>query len=289
MLYLSFGSNNNSEDFNSWFGKNRLENPLTRKIGTGLVPDYQPVFHYFSKGRGGGALDLKPCLGAASPCVLWEVDEVGLKGIDQKEGVGSGCYQRVVVPVIDQHGVVHQAMTHLVCPDRRASSGFVPPASSYLECVEVGLREHGLDRSWLQACAAGEPCCWLERLFVYGTLMQHEPRFAALCQVEVPLSIEGLGVHGRLFDCGSYPGAVFSDEQESVITGECMHFSSIDSVLGHCDRVEGFTGFDSKSNLYLRTVLRLADDQLAWSYQLADTDGLNPIDGGDWRAYTRSK
>ena len=68
-----------------------------------------------------------------------------------------------------------------------------------------------------------------------------------------------------------------------------MHFSSIDAVIGHCDRVEGFTGFDSKSNLYLRTVLRLADDQLAWSYQLADTDGLNPIDGGDWRAYTRSK
>ncbi|MEC9118130.1 MAG: hypothetical protein VX854_01210, partial [Candidatus Thermoplasmatota archaeon] len=58
-LYFGYGSNLNEEDWNSsgnylpW--KEALE---VHKAG--ILLDYRPLYHYYSHGRKGGALDIKP-------------------------------------------------------------------------------------------------------------------------------------------------------------------------------------------------------------------------------------
>jgi len=209
MLYLSFGSNSCGVDMARWCSERACENPLSQKVGTGLVLDYAPIFHYFSKGRNGGALDLVPSVGAASPCVLWEVDEAQLALIDRKEGAPN-CCQRAQVVVQDSAGDLHLANTHLVNPTAISPQGFVEPSNDYLEVVRQGLVEHGLDNSWLNDCAQGKVCCEISRLFIYGTLMSGQLRHHALRTLEPSAKLTCEKVAGQLFDCGSYPGAKFN-------------------------------------------------------------------------------
>ncbi|MDP6849949.1 MAG: gamma-glutamylcyclotransferase family protein [Planctomycetota bacterium] len=123
-------------------------------------------------------------------------------------------------------------------------------------------------------------------LFVYGTLMEGECRFSSLEMISKPNKTMTTQASGILYDCGSYPGARFCENES--LQGELFQFSEMAPILSHCDVVEGFRGFGNTENLFDRVLLELqhrGSTVLAWSYQLSRKAGYPAIPKGDWRAF----
>lgn len=113
-----------------------------------------------------------------------------------------------------------------------------------------------------------------DHLFAYGTLRRAVGH--AMHDVLAPQSTfvgEGV-VSARMFDLGSYPGIVLSDEPADRVMGDVFHLApdSAESLLASLDDYEGIGSEHEPPHEYVRKVVdvRMADGRSieAWAYVL---------------------
>ena len=285
--YFAFGSNLNFTDLKYWCQKKKESMPLGRSLGQARLPDMELGFNYSSISREGGVLNVRPRRGQLVEGMLFEIDPSAWPVLDRKEGHPT-CYQRVPIHVFDDSGAIVQAWTYMVTPEK--FEDFVQPTQEYVEVVRAGCESFGLDTTQLDAAAKNTPTkLALDAVFVYGTLLRGEKRFAALAERAEFECILLATAEGRMLDLDAYP-AVLRDPNHEVI-GEFMRFRNVAQVLADLDQIEGFNGYDTDSrSLYHRVLTRVdaGDGRLrtAWIYVLARSDqGHTVIPSGNWRAH----
>ena len=292
MLYFAYGSNLNARDRQSWCAKNEVEDFLAEAAEVGYLPDMEPVFHYRSSVRGGGALDVRGRRGQLTPGVLFEVDARGWELLDRKERAPD-YYRRRPVQVLTDCGKVLGAVTYEVVPER--TEGFVRPTSEYVETVCLGLWDLGLTDLLLSAAARGDsPVPWLvDGVFVYGTLMRGECRHQSLQEDAEVHCTRPARTSGRLLDLDAFPGLIPAVQQGEQVLGEYYQVADIGRTLGILDEIEEFRGYGVPGSLYTRVLARVdvgaGVPQMAWTYHLAEIpSAASVIQSGSWRGRAQS-
>lgn len=292
MLYFAYGSNLDTRDRQSWCARNGVDDFLPEASGVGYLPDMEPVFHYRSSVRGGGALDVRGRRGQLTPGGLFEVDARAWELLDRKERAPD-YYRRRPVQVLTDCGKLLPAVTYEVVPER--TEGFVSPTSEYVETVRLGLKDLGLTDVLLSAVARGDsPVPWLvDGVFVYGTLMQGECRHTSLQEDSQVLCALPAGTRGRLLDLGAFPGLIPAVRQGEQVLGEYYQVADIGRTLGILDEIEEFRGYGVVGSLYTRVLARVdvgaGVPQMAWTYHLTEIPAtVSVIQSGSWRGRVQS-
>jgi gamma-glutamylcyclotransferase (GGCT)/AIG2-like uncharacterized protein YtfP len=281
VLYFAYGSNLDFENWEAWCRDEGHDPASIEPVGPAWLPDYEPVFHYQSRLRRGGALDVRPRRGTATPGALFRVHDWA--GLDAKEGVSGGYYRRISVTALTDAGQAHVATTYTVCDDR--VGGFVAPGPEYREMVMRGLSRFDHDHAGFLAAAEGRSAPETPNaIFAYGTLMRGERSHSLLeTRVRKP--------HGRARVAGAslvridwYPGLVL--DTKGSVHGELYEIDDVGTVIGELDLYEDFLGYDRMDSLYRRSLVRAvsaAGPVLAWTYiYLGDSRLLAPIPSGRW-------
>ena len=130
-------------------------------------------------------------------------------------------------------------------------------------------------------------------LFVYGTLRKS---FDSPIQEKIAPDVEWIGdavIGGKLFDIGTYPGAVPLDEGENEhIKGELIRINDVERVMGILDEYEGFDLRNVNSSEYIRkqesVVLENRKLFLAWIYWYNwSVEGKSRITNNDYLNYLK--
>ena len=290
--HFGYGSNLNWSDWKKWCNeRNKDPNSLKAEPGTFVLPDYELEFHYYSGGRGGGALDVVKLRGHAVAGMLFQVSDDGWDSLDAKEG-HPNYYERKKVQVLSENGELRTAITYVVVPDR-VKKEHVPPRPNYIEAVERGYEYHGITISnlifkkahlWaktqLLASAKGKVTkSAVNHLFIYGTLRGGEERSEILSEFSSK-AYKDCKIRGRLLDLrGGYPGLISGD---GSVVGEIHHTPKIQNALKKLDMIEGFKGYGEDGSLFYR-VLTYSNDIPCWTYVYAGSPDDGPvIESGDW-------
>ncbi len=131
-------------------------------------------------------------------------------------------------------------------------------------------------------------------LFVYGTLRREFNH--RLYQRVLNRYAHYLGeatFRGKLYDLGSYPGAVDSPHPEDKVVGEvyAVEPEYLSTVLDILDEYEGCHPAEPEASLYVREQrpVHLGDQQIeAWIYLYnRSVEGREEIPGGDYVAHVR--
>ncbi len=278
-LYFGYGSNLNETDWNS-SGKYSPWSEVLAKIEPAYLLDYVPVYHYYSGGRGGGALDVCPRNGGFVEGMLFLPTETGWEQIDSKEG-SPNFYTRKEVFVQTMSGKIISALTYVVNPEKREDE-FITPDEKYVKLVEGGMISLGLNPTGQNAAAINDDKAGMcNHIFVYGTLRQGEERESSMKQGRKKNPEIGK-IRGKLVDLGNYPGLI---DGEGEVVGEIHSYEDIDSALNRLDFIEGFRKHGSQNNLFERVICDvITKDKVfqAWTYRWNDSNG-KIIDSGDWK------
>ena len=124
----------------------------------------------------------------------------------------------------------------------------------------------------LVLAASGEeptPQC---SLFTYGTLMRGEERHELILKGDYPrLNVDFAltdSVRGKLSTNGRFPA--LDQRSDGIKHDDYFCFDNISEVLAITDKIEGFSEFGSKNNLFRRTLTVVStgrfEDELAWVY-----------------------
>jgi gamma-glutamylcyclotransferase (GGCT)/AIG2-like uncharacterized protein YtfP len=281
VLYFAYGSNLDVENWVQWCEAKGYDPASIELLGRAWLPDYEPVFHYQSRLRKGGALDVRPRKGTATPGALFRVHD--WTGLDAKEGLAGGYYRRVEVLALTDDGHAHPAVTYCVCDERLGS--FVPPGLEYREIVTRGLSRFEHRHDQFLAAARGESSPSVANwVFAYGTLMRgersHDLVALRLRSTDNPARVSG----AALIRIDWYPGLVLS--AEGVVHGELFELDDVGAALDELDPYEDFGGYEDADSLYRRSLVRAHTNGgavLAWTYVfLGDADGLPVIASGRW-------
>jgi gamma-glutamylcyclotransferase (GGCT)/AIG2-like uncharacterized protein YtfP len=281
VLYFAYGSNLDAENWVAWCRDQGYDAASIEPIGPAWLPDYELVFHYQSRLREGGALDLRPRRGTAIPGALFRVND--WEGLDAKEGVSGGYYRRIAVTALTDDARAHSATTYTVC-DARVGD-FVPPGNAYRSMVVRGLSRFGHAPDAFLAAAEGATSQPMpSALFAYGTLMRGERGYGLLeprvRRAHGPARLEG----ASLVRIDWYPGLVLS--RAGAVHGEVFEVDEIDALLVELDAYEDFTGYESTDSLYRRSLVSAITNRgpmLAWTYVfLGDPSAFSPISSGRW-------
>jgi len=280
-LYFGYGSN---LDWNDWAQycekKNAHPDGLKEREPAWLV-GHHLKFHYHSKGRNGGAADVVPINEYhATPGALFDVDEEAWSTLVAKEGA-PWYYEEKNVLVIGSDGQLHEAVTFVVCDDKKKPD-FQRPTDVYHGLIHDGLRERGLPTKGLEmAMQHTFDTPTINHLFVYGTLMSGQIRFNQL--ESLIISTQQASTNGCLHHLGSYPGMKLG---EGIVHGELVEMRDAERCLEKMDQIEGFLGFGRTESLFDRTIVRVETEQgivWAWTYVYAghvDADSI--IEDGRW-------
>ena len=130
-----------------------------------------------------------------------------------------------------------------------------------------------------------------ESLFVYGSLRQsiNNPMSKILRRYASPTG--EAYIHGKLYDVGSYPAAIKSEQPSDRVLGELFSLQSPKPVFERLDEYEGYDPQDKSRSLYHRQkieVFRLNGKKIgyAWTYLFnKPVDNLRPIKEGDYVRY----
>ena len=281
-LYFGYGSNLNAPDMARWANERNVPQLTLEPLEPVWLPDYVPVFDYYSRSRRGGALNLRPMRGGLTPGVLFRATAQDWKGMDRKEGAGGGFYRRLEMWALDHLGNRIAAQTYEACPDRRGA--YCKPTEDYLRVVRDGLSTYALPIDGLNAAAADTAVPFeVRHLFVYGTLRKGGSRHNLLSPAE-QRSLQGAEIQGHLLNLGRYPGFV---PGPGTVHGELITLEDVAAQLGQLDSVEGFNGYGSPLSLFHRVLVNAltpdGETVLAWAYAV-----VNPppaallIASGDW-------
>ena len=123
-LYLAYGMNTNGLQMSR-----RCPNAIS--LGKIVIPNYRLVFRHHA--------DVEKDAKSKLQCVLWYISEDCEHKLDMLEGYPD-YYVKDVIPVT-YRGKSHRAMIYtMTYPD-----GFDKPSIEYVNLLEHGYREHGLD------------------------------------------------------------------------------------------------------------------------------------------------
>jgi len=282
MLYFAYGSNLDAESWADWCRTRGYDSACIEPLGPAWLPDHELVFRYRSRLRAGGALDVQPRLGTATPGALFRVHD--WEGLDAKEGVSGGYYRRASVTALTADGRAHAATTYRVC-DERIEDSFVAPSPEYREMVLRGLSRFGHGHEGFLSAASGVPATPTPNaLFTYGTLMsgqaRHDLLAARVRRAHGPAHVVG----ASLIHIDWYPGLVLSESGR--VHGELYEFDDLMGALEELDVYEDFAGYDREGSLYRRSLIRAVTPggaRLAWTYvYLGDATAFRPISTGRW-------
>ena len=136
---------------------------------------------------------------------------------------------------------------------------------------------------------AGPPC-----LFVYGTLMRRAAGWRFGKRERDRLAGESTFVaeatlRARVYDLGSYPGLVLSDDPADVVHGEVLRLADPAASFVWLDPYESIGPADHPDNEYRRVVVQVRTETGAalevWTYVYnRDLGHLTPVPGGRWAA-----
>jgi gamma-glutamylcyclotransferase (GGCT)/AIG2-like uncharacterized protein YtfP len=295
-VYFAYGSNLDWRNWSTFCARHNADPRCMKAIGPALLPDAELVFNYRSVLREGGALNIQPRKGQVVHGVLYEVNARGWEVLDLKESVAIGCYARTKAVAITPNGQTTSVVTYVVTPAR--TEGFIAPSDEYTEIVLRGLSAHGLASDQYEKCTQGvRPDPEVEGVFVYGTLMRDESRFAAIRKHGPVQTLHG-GTRGRLHETAAdYPmldlevvRRGYGVNDDAMVLGEFLRFSDLASVLETLDEVEQFFGYASQRNEYVRTLVEIDTggvlQRSAWTYAAAHRAAIGPrIGSGCWRTF----
>ncbi len=277
-IYFGYGSNLNERDWNS-SGKYSPWSEVLRILEPAYLLDYAPVYHYYSGGRGGGALDVYPRKGRFVEGMLFIPTEIGWQEVNLKEG-SPNYYTQTEVQVQTKSGKIVSALTYIVNPDKRKKE-FIAPSETYANLVNEGMISLGLNPNGQNAAAINDGEAGIcKHIFVYGTLRQGGERESAMKQGRTENPELGK-IRGKLVNLGNYPGLI---EGEGEVVGEIHTYDDIDSALNRLDQIEGFHSHGYQNNLFERVICDvITNDKVlqAWTYRWNDSNG-EIIDSGDW-------
>ena len=284
-LYFGYGSNLDWDDWKSWCEKKNLRYDGLVEISPCWLPNYSLKFHYFSDGRKGGAADVVEIgRGHAVPGVLFRMNDVTREVMDRKEGTAVEAYERREVKVVLPNGTFVQAMTYCVTEKSREER-FIQPTNNYTNLIKQGLEKRKLPIGELKnAIENFSPSYPIEKIFVYGTLMNGEIRNSTLMEYS---NGEGkpASTTGSMLNLGDYPGMIAGNE--GVIHGEVYQIDQVYLTLQTLDSIEGFYGYDSTHSLFTRTIVRIHTEQgheWAWTYVYNKENNreYEVIESGNW-------
>ncbi len=280
MRYFGYGSNLDLADLRRWCAEVGVPLGRYEPAGAAFLPDHGLAFHYYSRPRAGGALDVAPALGRAVPGMLFDVDHEARAVLDRKEGLGIR-YERREVTVLRDDGSVERAFTYGVMEPYREKR-LIAPTPEYAAIVRRGLADFGLSSAPLEAAAVGRVSAFPEGVFVYGTLKRGHCREHLLGATEH----ESATIAGELIDLGAYPGLRAG---EGVVRGE-LHRPGADgmsALLARLDPVEDFEGWEGvERSMYHRAIVRAETERgptLAWTYLYRGVEPRPTIADGVWR------
>ena len=281
MLYFAYGSNLDAENWRHWCEDKGFDVASIEALGPAWLPDHELVFHYQSRLRKGGALDVRPRRGTAIPGALFRVHDWA--GLDAKEGVAGGYYRRIQITALTDDGLAHRATTYCVCDER--TGPFVAPGPEYRDMVMRGLRRFGHGHEGFLAAAAGigaPPSPPL--IFAYGTLMRGE-RSHHLLGARVRKVHESAQVGGAcLVRIDWYPGLIL--RERGTVYGEIYELDDVAAALADLDPYEDFAGYHCTRSPYRRSLVRAAVNgrsMLAWTYVYTGrTEAFPRISSGRW-------
>jgi len=281
VLYFAYGSNLDHENWALWCEKKGYDVASIEPLGPAWLPDHELIFHYKSRLRNGGALDVRPRHGTTIPGALFRVHD--WEGLDAKEGVSGGYYRRTSVTALTDDGQAHSATTYCVCEERVRD--FVAPGPEYRQMVTRGLSRfgHGHD-GFLAAADGAQAPPTPTTIFAYGSLMSGMRSHGMLAS-------RVRHAHGRAHVVGAslihidwYPGLVLSEE--GSVHGELYELDDVASTLREFDSYEDFTGYESEGSLYRRSLVNAVANgasTLAWTYiYLGDAAAFPLIPSGRW-------
>jgi len=282
VLYFAYGSNLDLENWMLWCETEGHDPASIEALGSAWLPDHELVFHYRSRLRKGGALDVRPRRGNAIAGALFRVHD--WEGLDAKEGVPGGYYRRASVTALTDDGRAHRATTYRVCDARIGA--FVPPGPEYRELVMRGLSRFGHGHEAFLAAARDTPApASPAAIFTYGTLMRGQPSHHLLAtrvrRARGPARVLG----ASLIQLDWYPGLVLGGSNGPV-HGELYELDDPTVSLEELDSYEDFSGYDGEASLYRRSLIRAitgSEPVLAWTYiYLGDAEAYSPIPSGRW-------
>ena len=281
MLYFAYGSNLDEENWQFWCRNKGYDPASIEPLGPAWLPDHELVFHYKSRLRSGGALDVQPRHGTAVPGGLFRVHD--WTGLDAKEGVSGGYYRRIEVTALTTDGHAHAATTYRVC-DARVGE-FVPPGPEYRKMVARGLARFGhRDEGFLAAASGASSPPTPTAVFAYGTLMRGQRSHGLLASRVRRLHGWAQVAGASLIHIDWYPGLVLSDT--GSVHGELYEIDDITATLEALDSYEDFSGYDVAGSLYRRSLvsaLTTTGSMLAWTYvYLGDAEAFPLIPSGRW-------
>jgi len=281
VLYFAYGSNLDEDNWSLWCENKGYDRASIEPLGPAWLPDHELVFHYQSRLRRGGALDVRPHHGTAIPGALFRVHD--WEGLDAKEGVSGGYYRRIAVTALTDDGRAHSATTYRVCDERVTS--FVAPGPEYREMVTRGLSRFGHgDEGFLTAASGASAPPAPTAIFAYGTLMSGERRHDLLATRVRRTHGSAHVVGAALIHIDWYPGLVLGDG--GPVHGELYELADIAATLEELDSYEDFSGYDDESSLYRRSLVNAVitgGSMLAWTYiYLGDVDAFPLIPSGRW-------
>jgi len=281
MLYFAYGSNLDEENWRLWCATKGYDPASIEPLGPAWLPDHELVFHYQSRLRKGGALDVRSRHGTSVPGALFRVRD--WQGLDAKEGVSGGYYQRLEVTVLTDDGRAHAATTYCVC-DARVGD-FVAPGPEYREMVTRGLSRFGHGHEGFVTVASGAPASPApSAIFTYGTLMRGQRSYALLASRVRRTHATARVMGASLVHIDWYPGLVLRDG--GAVHGEVHELDEPASMLQELDEYEDFAGYQTASSMYRRSLVNAVTDAgsfLAWTYIfLGDADAFPLIPSGRW-------
>lgn len=281
-LYFGYGSNLDWNDWVRYCEKNNASPDGLKEREPGWLIGHHLKFHYYSNGRKGGAADVVPINDYhATPGALFDVDEDAWSTLVAKEGAPR-YYEEKNVLVIGSDGQLHEAVTFVVCDDKKKPD-FQRPTDVYHDFIHNGLHERGLPTKGLEmAMQHRSDTPTINHLFVYGTLKSGQSRFVQL--EPYVLSKQDASVQGHLHHLGRYPGM---KPGNGVVQGQLIGLQNVEACLEQMDDIEGFLGFGRNDSLFDRTIVQVRTEQglvWAWTYVYAeDVDADSIIEDGQWR------
>lgn len=281
VLYFAYGSNLDSENWAFWCASKGHDPDSIEALGPAWLPDHELVFHYQSRLRKGGALDVRSRRGAAIPGALFRVHD--WEGLDAKEGVSGGYYRRISVTALTDDGRAHSATTYCVCDERLGS--FVSPGPEYREIVTRGLSRFGHRHDEFLAAADGVSAAPRPAtVFTYGTLMKRGHGHDLLAAKVLHAHGSAHVANASLVQIDWYPGLVLSEG--GSVHGELYEVADVAATLDELDSYEDFLGYGSEGSLYRRSLINAltpAGSVLAWTYIFLGDAGEFPlIPSGRW-------
>jgi len=282
-LSFGYGSNLDLQDWERWCHENYGDsNSIEMMPGIFILPDYELAFHYYSRRRGGGALDVVPLRGHAVVGKLFKTNDEW-NTLDQKEGVPNH-YKKIPVTVLDENGNSLNVFTYVVTSEKRKQK-HVPPSDEYFQAVMRGYKTHGILEKYpwakIQLTKASQHLTvssGINHVYTYGTLRKGEERVDTM-NVYSEKVYDDCKLEGILLNLGSYPGLVAGD---GSVIGEIHYTPKIQNTLNKLDYIENFQGSDIENSLFRRVIVK-SEGKFCWTYVWnGSPDDGQIIQSGDW-------